>query len=136
MVEESKIGQNKKHNNVCVKDRERNCVMGAIMHQIDANNYVVTVAVVDKYGELMQTRDFMRLLPLRPRPMRKDENNKPIEEAPRPKTEEEIQHENDKSKLIELIKQYSVDLITVGANCLEARRLKTCLKSMTEMRKH
>ena len=39
--------------------------MGAIMHQIDANNYVVTVAIVDKFGELVQTKDFMRLL--RPR---------------------------------------------------------------------
>ena len=35
------------------------------MHQIDANNYVVTVAIVDKHGELCQTRDFMRLI--RPR---------------------------------------------------------------------
>ena len=39
--------------NDIIKDRERNRVMGAIMHQIDANNYVVTVAFVDQYGELL-----------------------------------------------------------------------------------
>jgi len=39
--------------------------MGALMHQIDANNYIVTVAVVDKYGELIAHKDFMRLLPPR-----------------------------------------------------------------------
>lgn len=58
--------------NQVVKDRERNCVMGAIMHMIDNNNYVVTVAIVDKYGELVQTRDFMRLLPPRKRAPPKD----------------------------------------------------------------
>ena len=57
----------RRQDNEIIKDRERNCVMGAIMHQIDANNYVVTVAIVEKYGELVQTRDFMRLLPPRKR---------------------------------------------------------------------
>ena len=58
-----------------VKDRERNCVMGAIMHMIDNNNYVVTVAIVDKYGELVQTRDFMRLLAPRKRAPPRDQDN-------------------------------------------------------------
>ena len=35
-----------------IKDRDRVCVLGALMHAIDAHNYIVTVAVVDKYGEL------------------------------------------------------------------------------------
>ena len=39
--------------------------MGAVMHQIDANNYIVTIAVVDKYGNLIHHKDFMRLLPPR-----------------------------------------------------------------------
>ena len=69
--ETKKVGR--RHDNDIIKDRERNVVMGAIMHQIDANNYVVTVAVVDKYGELMQTRDFMRLLPPRKRNNRNDD---------------------------------------------------------------
>ena len=33
-------------------------------------------------------------------------------------------------KLIELLEEYSVDLITVAANCLEARNLKRCLESI------
>lgn len=48
-----------------IKDRERLCVMGALMHQIDANNYIVTVAVVDKYGDLVAHKDFIRMLPPR-----------------------------------------------------------------------
>ena len=89
-VEETK-GSSSRRTNV-IKDRERNVVMGAIMHQIDANNYVVTVAVIDKYGELIQTRDFMRLLPLRPRPQRRDEHGKPVEEPPK---KEPVELRND-----------------------------------------
>jgi hypothetical protein len=37
--------------------------MGALMHQIDQNNYLVTVAVVNKYGDVVQHQDFKRLLP-------------------------------------------------------------------------
>ena len=63
--------------------------MGAIMHQIDANNYVVTIAVVDKYGELVAHRDLMRLLPPR---KRKDQQNQDGqgENRPQPKSEEEL----------------------------------------------
>ena len=50
-----------------IKDRERLCVMGALMHQINANNFIVTVAVVDKLGDLVAYKDFMRLLPPRSR---------------------------------------------------------------------
>ncbi len=49
---------------------------------------------------------------------------------PLPKTDEETQHEKDKKKLIELLEEYSVDLITVAANCLDARNLKRCLESI------
>lgn len=48
-----------------IKPRERLCVMSALMHQIDANNFIVTIAVVDKYGDLIHHKDFMRLLPPR-----------------------------------------------------------------------
>jgi hypothetical protein len=44
--------------------------MGALMHQIDANNYIVTIAVVDEYGELIAHKDFMRLLPPRIKKLR------------------------------------------------------------------
>lgn len=43
--ETKKVGR--RNDNDIIKDRERNRVMGAIMHQIDANNHVVTVAIVD-----------------------------------------------------------------------------------------
>lgn len=105
--------------------------MGTIMHQIDSNNYVVTVAIVDKYGELVQTRDFMRLLPPRKRLNQGgNRDDAAMDDRPQPKTDEEAQHEKDKRKLIELLEDYSVDLITVAANCLEARNLKRCLESI------
>ena len=108
--------------------------MGAIMHQIDANNYVVTVAIVDKYGELVQTRDFMRLLPPRKRNNMagRGGEDQPMDGRPMPKTDEETQHEKDKKKLIELLEEYQVDLITVAANCLDARNLKRCLASIAD----
>lgn len=49
---------------------------------------------------------------------------------PLPKTDEEQQHEKDKKKLIELLEEFNVDLITVAANCLEARNLKRNLESI------
>lgn len=36
-----------------VKERERLVVMGATLHQVDNRNYQATVAIVDKYGELL-----------------------------------------------------------------------------------
>lgn len=53
-----------------------------------------------------------------------------MEDRPQPKTDEETQHEKDKMKLIDLLEEYDVDLITVAANCLEARNLKRCLESI------
>ena len=37
--------------------------MGATMHQAEAGNFIVTIAVVDRYGELITHKDFVRLLP-------------------------------------------------------------------------
>jgi len=128
--EEETKRQGWKTDNEIVKDRERLVVMGAIMHQIDANNYVVTVAIVDKYGELVQTRDFMRLLPPRKRPIQAGRDDVPMDGRPQPKTDEETQHEQDKKKLIKLLEEYQVDIITVAANCLDARNLKRCLESI------
>lgn len=63
-IPDQNIIKNKKSEEI-IKPKERLHVMGALMHQIDANNYIVTVAVVDKYGELIAHKDFMRLLPPR-----------------------------------------------------------------------
>jgi hypothetical protein len=57
--------QKKQRSEEIIKPKERLVVMGAVMHQIDANNYIVTIAVVDKYGNLIHHKDFMRLLPPR-----------------------------------------------------------------------
>lgn len=46
-----------------IKDRDRLNVVGAMMHQIDQNNFLTTVAVVNKYGDLVAHKDFKRLLP-------------------------------------------------------------------------
>ena len=103
--------------------------MGALMHQIDAQNFIVTIAVVDKYGELVAHKDLMRLLPPR---KRKDLQgpDAPMNDRPQPKSEEELQHEKDKAKLIDLLEQHSVDLIVVAANSLEARNLKRTLEDI------
>lgn len=45
-------------------------------------------------------------------------------------TEEEKEHERDKTKMIELLEYHSVDLIVVAANSLEARRLKRVLEDI------
>jgi len=44
-----------------IPDRERLNVLGAIMQRVDVNQFVITVAVVDKYGELVAHRDFTHL---------------------------------------------------------------------------
>lgn len=68
MNDEEHTGKkHKKQETELIKDRDRVSVMGALMHQIDANNHIVTIAVVDKYGELVAHIDLMRLLPPRKR---------------------------------------------------------------------
>ena len=53
-----------------------------------------------------------------------------------PETEEEKEHKRDKEKLVEIIKNYCVDLIVVAANSLEARRLKEELTSLASQAKN
>jgi hypothetical protein len=129
-----------------IKPKERLCVMGALMHQIDANNYLVTVAVVNKYGILVHHKDFMRLLPPRkPRNqgMRDGLGPKDQNKGDMPKSEEQKEHEVDRQRVIEILDEYSVDLIVVAANGLDSRRLmevmqelgvetKNCMKPVEE----
>lgn len=65
MQQSEPIQKSFKKNEDIIKPKERLNVMGALMHQIDANNYIVTIVVVDKYGDLIHHKDFMRLLPPR-----------------------------------------------------------------------
>lgn len=53
-----------------------------------------------------------------------------------PETEEEKEHKKDKEKLVEIIRQHSVDLIVVAANSLEARRLKDELLNLATAAKN
>ena len=59
-----------------------------------------------------------------------------MNERPLPKSEEEIQHEKDKEKLVGMLEAHNVDLIVVAANSLEARNLKMTLKSIAEKQKN
>jgi hypothetical protein len=52
--------------------------------------------------------------------------------VPSAKTEEDKEHEKDKDKIMDLIKKHSIDLIVVGANKLEARRIKETLKEIAD----
>ena len=102
------------------------------MQQIDAFNYVVTVAVTDRFGELVAHKDFMHLMPPRKRrdPGDKpggDQDNHPMPQAV---TDEEREHEKDKEKLKEILINHSVDLIVVAANSLEARNLKKAMDTI------
>ena len=45
--EEQTGKRGKKQEAELIKDRDRVSVMGALMHQIDTNNYIVTIAVVN-----------------------------------------------------------------------------------------
>ena len=72
----------------------------------------------------------MRLLPPRKRREQQGREDQPMDGRPQPKTDEELQHEADKKKLIALLDEYKVDLITVAANCLVARDLKRSLESI------
>lgn len=39
--------------------------MGVVLQQIDNNNSAVTIAVIDKYGELVAHKDLLHLMPPR-----------------------------------------------------------------------
>lgn len=47
-----------------------------------------------------------------------------------PKTEEELEHDRDKDKVIQILKDHQVDLIVVAANGLEARNLKKVMQDL------
>lgn len=48
-----------------IPDKPMCAVMGVILQQIDNNNTIITVAVVDKYGELIDYKDLQHLIPPR-----------------------------------------------------------------------
>lgn len=108
-----------------IPQRERLNVMGAIFHQIDNRNYATTIAVVDQYGELVAHKDFLFLLPPKKRIQRDGE---PTQVRPG-EIEEQRKHDEDRRQFQEILREHTVDLIVVCADCLEAKRLK---KALTE----
>ena len=52
--------------------------MGVILQQIDNQNSIVTLAVVDKYGELIAHKDLKHMM--KPRELKKKPNMNPTEE--------------------------------------------------------
>lgn len=113
--------------------------MGVILQQLDNNNSVVTVAVLDKYGELVAHKDFLHLIPprkARPAQKRDDEFEDRSKIMKIAQSEEDKEHEKDKDKVSELLTKHSVDLIVVGANKLEARRIKETLKEIADKLKN
>jgi len=67
--------------------------MGAIMQPIDNKNYMTTIAVVDKFGELVAHKELLHLIPPRRPRQRTDGMAPPV----RPGEEEEnAKHEATK----------------------------------------
>ena len=120
-----------------VPDRPRSVVMGIILHQVDQSS-LATAVVVDRFGEVQGHWNFNKLL--QPRGMAKPREGAPKlseeEEMRRKKMmlnnkEEEAEYQRDKEKIIAIIKEFDVDLVVVGANSLNARRLKQTLDEIS-----
>lgn len=129
----------RKHEDDLFKDRERLNVMGVIMHQIDNNTHIVSAAIVDHYGELVAHKDFMHLLPPRKfvdKQVFTDEEREKLKKIKLSHQEEMNEHTKDIDRMKALIHKHSVDLIVVGANKLEARRVKETLKDICEKLKN
>lgn len=97
------------------------------MHSTDGRNFGTTIAVVNAYGELMCHKDFQYLIP--PRIPRKRENEAAPELRPG-QIEDQRKHNEDKKTFQNILREYNVSLITVAADCLDAKRLKKALGEM------
>lgn len=131
--------EDRKDDTFYLPDRPRSVVMGVILHQVDSQNQIVSVAVVDKNGEVLNFDHFSKLLPPRefkprvmPDSMITDEEEMRRKKITMQNMEEMAEHQKDKARLVELIKKYEVELIVLGANKLEARLLKTTLDKVAE----
>jgi transcriptional accessory protein Tex/SPT6 len=99
------------------------------------------VAIVDKYGELLDCKDLQHLLP--PRKFHAKNNQSGTEEeeqrlkkAKLSHIEEVKEHEKCCDEIKRLIEKHQVDLIVVGANRLEARFIKKVLSDISEKLKN
>jgi hypothetical protein len=112
--------------------------MGVIMHQVDSSSTIVTAVIVDKYGEVVDHVNFSKLLEPRSMSMKKPPGSSNEEAELRDKKLKLMQHEEilefqrDRDRFIQAVVNYNVDLVVVGANSLEARRLKKTLDGISE----
>jgi len=89
--------------------------------------------VVDQHGELKEHHTFYHLIPPRTRRPNRDGT---MPQARPGEAEEENKHKLDKMRFKNILKEYSVDLIVVCADCLEARKLKKNLEDFANLRGH
>lgn len=101
--------------------------MGAVHHQIDNRNFMTTIAVVDQFGEVLEHKDFLNIIP--PRSVKtRDGDNFEQKDRLRPGEIADMQrHEADKQSFQTIISNHNVDLIVVCADSLESKKLKKAL---------
>lgn len=133
----TKKGKKGQHEEDVVKERPRYNVMGVLLQQIDQNNFMVTVAVVDKFGELVAHKDLTHLMPPRKVAFKQGPGGQEMDEERKKKVqqsakEEMKEHEADKDKVAQLMLKHQVDLVVVGANKLDARKIKEVMKEVAE----
>lgn len=76
---------------------------------------------MDKYGELIDHKEFYHLMPprkflMQPNPGATDEEEQRFKKAKMQHQEEMKEHNSDKDKVSDMILKNSVDLIVVAAN--------------------
>lgn len=79
--------------NFIIPDRPRCTVMGVILQQIDNNNQLVSVAIVDKYGEMVASQDLQHLMP--PRKLNLQTSQNPTDEEDQRQKKFKLQHLED-----------------------------------------
>jgi nucleotide-binding universal stress UspA family protein len=116
--------------------------MSVIVNQVDTNSNMATVAVVDKYGELVAHQSFFKLMQPRKLKGNRGAGGEVNEEERRRQAklenaiqEEQKDHDADREKIKTLIRNHNVDLIVVGANKLEGRSVKKTLTEICEQLK-
>ena len=77
--------------------------------------------------------DFYHIIP--PRKPKRDINGNVAQLRPG-EAEELVKHNEDKKRFQALLRDHSVDLIVVCADCLEAKRLKKVLGDFANLKSH
>ena len=116
--------------------------MGVVLNQIDSSSNIVTCVVVDKYGEVVIHSSFSKLLMPRSVALKIEHSGQPgkhyddsdvrQKKLKIQQEEEEKEYNKDCDRLKELIKEFDIELIVVGANSLEARRLMQAIDDIAQ----